>query len=59
MVLATQLPSRVHPATKKWILQQEVNLFTDAQMREFLGMVQQNLRQADIPLDYGFQEPED
>ena len=59
MVLTTQLPSRVHSATKTWIQQQEGDVFTDKQMREFLATVQQNLRQADIPLDYGFREPED
>ena len=59
MVLTTQLPSKALSGTKKWIQQQEDHAVTDKQMREFLGMVQQNLRQSDIPLDYGFREPED
>ena len=29
---------------------------SDGQMREFIGLVQQNLRQAEVPLDYGARE---
>ena len=39
---------------KKWI--RELEIVTDAQMREFIGLVQQNLRQADVPLDFGVRE---
>ena len=43
---------------KKWI--RELEIVTDAKMREFIGLVQQNLRQADVPLDFGAREvPED
>ena len=39
---------------KKWI--RELEIVTDDQMREFIGLVQQNLRQADVPLDFGVRE---
>ena len=58
VTLITQLPSKACSSVKKWI--RELEVVTDAQMRKFIGLVQQNLRQADVPLDFGVREvPED
>ena len=52
-MLVTQLPGKVQAALKKWVQERREDPVSDGQMREFIGLVQQNLRQAEVPLDYG------
>ena len=59
VVITTQLPSKVHPTLKKWVQGHGGEAVTDSQVREFIGIVQQTLRQADVPLDYGAREVDD
>ena len=56
VVVITQLPNKARSTLEKWV--QEHEEVTDNQMREFIGLVQQNLRQAETPLDYGAREVE-
>ena len=56
VVLVTQLPNKATPSLKRWIQEREDNIVSDVQMREFIGLVQQNLRQTEIPLDFGSRE---
>ena len=56
VVLITQLPGKVQAALKKWVQERREDPVSDGQMREFIGLVQQNLRQAEVPLDYGARE---
>ncbi|KAI6661486.1 hypothetical protein LOD99_13359 [Oopsacas minuta] len=55
VVLITQLPGKAQAALKKWVQEHKEDLVS-GQMREFIGLVQQNLRQAEVPLDYGAHE---
>ncbi|KAI6661455.1 hypothetical protein LOD99_13327 [Oopsacas minuta] len=55
VVLITQLPGKAQAALKKWVQERKEDLVS-GQMREFIGLVQQNLRQAEVPLDYGARE---
>ena len=57
VVIITQLPNKAQSTLKKWV--QEREEVTDNQMREFISLKQQNLRQAEIPLDYGARGVED
>ena len=57
-VLVTQLPSKATSSLKRWIQERKDNIVSDAQMREFIGLVQQSLRQMEIPLDLGAREAE-
>ncbi|KAI6650042.1 Transposon Ty3-G Gag-Pol polyprotein [Oopsacas minuta] len=54
ITLVTQLPGKACSSVKKWVRERVV--VTDEQMREFIGFVQQNLRQADVLLDFGSRE---
>ena len=54
--LSTQLPNIAASPLKSWIQERQAN--TDAQVREFVGLVQLNLRQMGVPLDFGAREAE-
>ncbi|KAI6651366.1 Retrovirus-related Pol polyprotein [Oopsacas minuta] len=56
VVLITQLPGKAQAALKKWVQERKEDPVSDGQMREFIGLVQQNLRQAEVPLDYRARE---
>ena len=56
VILTTQLPNKVQSGLKKWIREREDNPVTDVQMREFIAVVQQSLRESYISLDYGKRE---
>ena len=56
ITLVTQLPNKACSTVKKWLRERDESSVSDTQMREFISLVQQNLRQADVPLDYGARE---
>ena len=56
VVLITQFPGKVQAALKKWVQERREDPVSDGQMWEFIGLVQQNLRQAEVPLYYGSRE---
>ena len=58
VVIVTQLPNKTVASIKRWLREREGDTVSDTQMREFIGLVQQNLRQMDVPLDFGAREAE-
>ena len=56
VVLATKLPNKASTPLKRWTQEREDKRVTDALMREFIGFVEQNLRQMEVPLDFGASE---
>ena len=58
VTVVTQLPNKAMSPLKRWIQEREGNVVTDVQMREFIGLVQQTLRQTEVPLDFGARDVE-
>ena len=56
VTLVTQLPNKACFTVKNWLRERDETTVSDTQMREFISIVQQNLRQADVPLDFGARE---
>ena len=59
VVLVTQLPNKVSSTLNKWLQEKRDNGVSDVEMREFIALVQQSLRQMGVPLDFGMREAEE